>query len=88
MRVVLDTNVLARVVISPAGLAAELLDRVRADHVLVICAEMLAELSRVLSYPRIRQLHQLDDSAIEEFVSQLAVERPPQRALRQDRAWS
>jgi putative PIN family toxin of toxin-antitoxin system len=61
MRLVLDTNVLARVVISPQGLAAELFDRVRSEHVLVSSSEMLAELSRVLGYERMRKLHQLDD---------------------------
>jgi putative PIN family toxin of toxin-antitoxin system len=68
MRLVLDTNVLARVVISPKGLAAELFDRVRLEHILVSSAEMLAELTRVLSYDRLRKLHRLDDRAIEDFV--------------------
>lgn len=68
MRLVLDTNVLARVVMSPQGLAAELFDRVRVEHVLVSSPDMLAELSRVLAYDRVRKLHQRDDQEIGEFV--------------------
>ncbi len=68
MRLVLDTNVLTRVVISPQGLAAELFDRVRAEHILVSSPESLAELSRVLAYDRVRKLHQRNDQEIGEFV--------------------
>src|SRR5687768_10933096 len=67
MRLVLNTNVLTRVVISPQGLAAELFDRIRAEHVLVSSSEMLAELSRVLAYDRVRKLHQRNDQEIDEF---------------------
>jgi putative PIN family toxin of toxin-antitoxin system len=73
MRLVLDTNVLARVVISPAGLAAELFDRVRLEHVLVTSPEMLAELSRVLRYEHVRKLHGLGDPEIDEFVASIEV---------------
>jgi hypothetical protein len=69
MRLVLDTNVLARVVISPVGLAAELFDRVRIEHVLVSSSEMLAELSRVLRYKHLQKLHGLDELEIDEFVA-------------------
>jgi predicted nucleic acid-binding protein len=62
MRLVLNTNVLARVIISPQGLAAELFERVRAEHVLVSSTEMLEELLRVLAYDRMRKLHQRDSN--------------------------
>lgn len=68
MRLVLDTNVLARVVMSPQGLAAELFDRIRTEHLLLSSSEMLAELSRVLRYERVRKLHRLDDEEIDAFV--------------------
>ena len=68
MRLVLDTNVLTRVVISPHGPAAELFDRIQSGHVLVTSPELLAELSRVLAYDRVRALHQLDDDGIRQFV--------------------
>ncbi len=71
MRLVLDTNVLTRVVISPSGLAADLFDRIRAEHVLVSSSEMLAELSRVLQYDRVWKLHQLDEVEINEFVREV-----------------
>jgi putative PIN family toxin of toxin-antitoxin system len=68
MRVVLDTNVLARIPASPQGPAGELFDRICADHLLVLSSEMLTELSRMLGYERLRRIHQLDDAAIKEFV--------------------
>jgi putative PIN family toxin of toxin-antitoxin system len=71
MRVVLDTNVLARVVMSPTGPAGELFDRIRADHLLIVSAELLAEFSRVLAYDRVRRIHGLDDAGIEYFVEEL-----------------
>lgn len=71
MRVVLDTNVLARVVMSPAGAAAELFDRIRRSHTLVVSAEVTAELLRVLSYERVRHVHLLDDVALSHFVEEV-----------------
>jgi len=68
MRLVLDTNVLARVVISPQGVAADLFERVRTEHVLVSSSELLSELSRILRYERVRKLHRLDDAEIDAFV--------------------
>jgi predicted nucleic acid-binding protein len=68
MRIVLDTNVLARVVMSPRGPAAELFDRIRLDHLLITSLEMLAELSRVLAYERVRHIHQLNDHEVADFV--------------------
>ena len=71
MRAVLDTNVLARVAMSPAGPAAEVFDRVRQDHILVISLDMLNELFRTLSYERVRRIHQLGDQGIEQFVDNI-----------------
>jgi putative PIN family toxin of toxin-antitoxin system len=71
MRVVLDTNVLARAVSSPTGPAGELLDWVRRDHLLVISLEMLSELSRALCYERLRRIHQLDDDEIKQVVEEV-----------------
>jgi uncharacterized protein len=72
MRIVLDTNILARVVMSPFGPARELFELIRSDHVLVTSLDALAELSRVLAYERVRRIHGLGDKAIEEFVERLA----------------
>jgi putative PIN family toxin of toxin-antitoxin system len=68
MRLVLDTNVLARVVISPQGLASELFDRLGSEHFLVTSPQLLTELSRVLAYERVQKLHRLDAREIHEFV--------------------
>ncbi len=54
-RIVLDSNLIARSVISPNGLAAEILFRVLTeDHLLCSSNFMLAELDRILRYPRLR----------------------------------
>jgi predicted nucleic acid-binding protein len=65
MRVVLDTNILARAVGSRNGPASELFECICAKHTLITSSKLLAELARVLSYDRIRSMHQLSDAAIE-----------------------
>jgi len=58
MRVVLDTNILARSSYRLEGPAAEVLERVTAPpHVLILSAASLEELARVLDYPRFRAFH-------------------------------
>jgi putative PIN family toxin of toxin-antitoxin system len=70
MRVVVDTNVLARAARRGTGLAAELLRRV-ADpaHVLVLSPYLIGELSRILRYPRVQAMHGLDDAGIDAHVA-------------------
>jgi putative PIN family toxin of toxin-antitoxin system len=68
MRIVLDTNILARAVAAPRGPAGELFERIAVGQVLVVSLELLAELARVLAYDRVRRMHQLSDSGIAEFV--------------------
>lgn len=73
MRVVLDTNILARASHSATGPAEETLERLKApEHVLVLSSFILDELERVLRYPRLRQLHGMNDREIDEFVRDLA----------------
>lgn len=68
-KIVLDTNIIVRAVASPAGLASEILRRAIAEGNLLCTSNvMLAELDRVLRYPRIRKIHGLSDSDIEDFV--------------------
>jgi predicted nucleic acid-binding protein len=58
MRVVLDTNVLARSVRGGSGPAAELLGMVMVPpHTFLLSPFILSELSRVLRYERMRKLH-------------------------------
>lgn len=69
MKIVLDTNIIARAVTSPSGLAAEILSRSIEDgNLLCTSTFMLAELDRVLRYPRLQKIHGLTDSKIEDFV--------------------
>lgn len=72
MRVVLDTNVLARAVPGPNSPARQLLERLLAPtHVLVSSPLLLAELARVLRYDRVRAIHGLDDPDIDAYVESL-----------------
>ena len=68
-KIVFDTNIIVRAVSSPYGLASELLRRTVADENLLCSSNfMLAELDRVLRYPRLRKIHGLSDIDIEDMV--------------------
>ena len=70
MRVVLDTNILARATPGSGGPARELFRRCsRPPHAIVLSSELLSELSRVLRYERLRRIHGLTDDEIDEHVS-------------------
>lgn len=72
MRVLLDTNVLARAAAGPPGLANELvLEATQPQHVLLLSPFIVSELSRVLRYDRLRAIHGLDDAAIDQYISDL-----------------
>jgi putative PIN family toxin of toxin-antitoxin system len=72
MRIVLDTNVLARAATPTSGLACELLLRcTKSPHVVVLSEFILSEVSRVLRYARMRKAHGLTDQDIEEYVADL-----------------
>ena len=69
MRIVLDTNVLARAVRGKKGPAGEVLRRVFAPpHLLIVSPSLLSELSRILRYRRVRALHGLDEEGMDTFV--------------------
>jgi len=71
-RFVLDSNLIARALISPNRLAAEILFPVLTeDHLLCSSNFMLAELDRILRYPRLRKVHGLTDEQILEFVASI-----------------
>ena len=71
-KIVLDTNIIVRAVASPSGLASELLRRTISDENLLCTSNfMLAELDRVLRYPRVRKIHGLSDTEIEDFVQSI-----------------
>jgi putative PIN family toxin of toxin-antitoxin system len=71
MKIVCDTNVLVRAAINPNGLAAELLQRIRASHLLVASHPLLVEVLGVLRRPKIQSLHGRDERGIRRFVSSL-----------------
>lgn len=69
MRIVLDSNVLARAASPVLGPAREVLIRCSEEpHVLLLSAFMVSELRRVLGYDRVRKMHGLDDAGIERYV--------------------
>lgn len=72
MRILLDTNVLARAASGPPGLAHQLvLSATRPENALLVSPILLVELSRVLRYPRLREVHGLSDEGIDQYISDL-----------------
>jgi putative PIN family toxin of toxin-antitoxin system len=72
MRIVLDTNILARATPGPDSLSRELVRRLSAaPHVMILSPFILSELSRALGYPRLRRVHGLDDAGIRQHVDDL-----------------
>jgi putative PIN family toxin of toxin-antitoxin system len=75
MRVVLDTNILARAAYRLEGPAAEVLDRLsHPPHLLILSTAILDELRRVFQYPRFRVVHGLSDEAMARFIDNLGQE--------------
>jgi predicted nucleic acid-binding protein len=69
MRIVLDTNILARAASGPPSPAAELLLRcISPPYVLCSSPFLLSELSRVLRYPRVSRLHGMTNEEIDVYV--------------------
>jgi len=72
MRILLDTNILARAATPNPGPARALLLKATEDpHVLVLSGYVLAELGRILRYERVRPLHGLTDSGIDQYLADL-----------------
>ena len=70
---VVDANVFVSAVLSPTGTPAQVLDCWRAGRfVLVLSTAILAELYRVLHYPKIAIRHQWSEVQIRTFVDGLA----------------
>ena len=74
MRVVLDTNVLLSGLMFPDGAPGRVVAAWReARFDLVISVHQLAEIGRVLAYPKIRRVLGWDGRRIEQFIRQLYV---------------
>jgi len=72
MRVLIDTNVLARAAGGPPSPADALVRLcIEPAHVLILSEFLLVELSRVLRYDRMRAIHGLDDDGINRYLNHL-----------------
>jgi len=72
IKVVLDTNELVSAVIKSGSLPDRIVQAWRADKFeMVLSPAILAELARVLRYPRLRKLHGWTDVQVDEFVNGL-----------------
>ncbi|HEV3417989.1 MAG TPA: putative toxin-antitoxin system toxin component, PIN family [Pirellulales bacterium] len=69
MRIVLDTNILARATPGRDSPATQVLfHTIQSPHVLLASEFLLDELDRVLRYDRLRRIHGLSDEEIDRFV--------------------
>jgi putative PIN family toxin of toxin-antitoxin system len=74
MRVLLDTNILARSAGPLPGLARELVRNVTHHrHHLLLSPFLVAELGRVLRYERVRRLHGFNDAEIDQFIADIVL---------------
>ena len=72
MRIVLDSNVLARAAKPGLGPAREILIRcLQEPNFLLLSAFIVSELRRVLRYDRVRRMHGLNDEDIEQYVLEI-----------------
>jgi putative PIN family toxin of toxin-antitoxin system len=70
MRVLLDTNILARAAMGPPGPAHELFLRLtHREHVLLISQPLTDELARIMRYERVRNIHGMPDSEIDDYIA-------------------
>lgn len=74
MRILLDTNLLVRAVLTPQGPARRILNLIETgeDHVLIVCDQLLNEIASVLARNRIRRRWPLTDEQVEGFCGYLA----------------
>ena len=74
MKVVLDTNVLLSGLMFPDSVPGRVVAAWRdARFEVVTSVEQLAEIGRVLAYPKIRRTLKWDDQRIEQFIKQLYI---------------
>ena len=70
MRVVLDANQFVSAVLFPVGRPAQILQAWRAGRFeLVLSPAILAEVRRVLLYPRLQRKHGWDETQIDDFLA-------------------
>src|SRR5437588_2444045 len=71
MRVVLDTNILARATPGKSGPATALRSLILPPHILIASPYLLSELAEALRYDHLRKLHGLTDSQIDQYTTDL-----------------
>ncbi|MCL4835870.1 MAG: putative toxin-antitoxin system toxin component, PIN family [Caldilineaceae bacterium] len=72
MRVVIDTNVLVRALITRKGTPGQLLEKMKTeDFFLVLSEEVFAELTRVLDYPHLCNRYRYTDEQKNRFLLSL-----------------
>jgi putative PIN family toxin of toxin-antitoxin system len=75
MRVVLDANIFVSALLNTHGAPKQIDDRWRDEAFELLTSDaILAEIERVLNYPKIAALHQLTDSERREFLTLLREE--------------
>lgn len=80
IRAVLGANVFVSAVLKPAGVPGRILDLVKQKKfVLLVSAETLDELGRVLAYPKLKKLHGLTSAEIKHFVREIFKKTQPVR---------
>jgi uncharacterized protein len=74
-RAVLDANVVASALVNPAGVPGQLITRLFADAAFesILSLATLAELRRVVAYPRLRSHIHLDDDALAHVIEYFAI---------------
>jgi putative PIN family toxin of toxin-antitoxin system len=73
IRIVLDANVLVSAILSPRGTPAQILHAWRDEQFdLVISDAILAEIGRVLRYPKIATRHRWSEEQLRAFLDDLA----------------
>lgn len=72
IKAVIDTNVMVSVAFAKAGLTRELKNLIADEaFILVTSKEIMAELHRVLHYPRILKLYQPSEDNLNEFIGMI-----------------
>lgn len=75
MKVVIDADVMVSALLTQEGAPKQIIDLWRAGKfTLLMTAEIIAEISRVVRYPKIAALHQLTEEELIEFIALLTQE--------------
>ena len=75
IRAVLDANVVASALVNPAGVPGQIVTRLFATSAFesIVSPGTLTELSRCVSYPRLRPYIHLDDTALAQWIEHFAI---------------